>query len=133
MVPPHEIARLDHEELLREEFNRWARDDRVRDMERWHRPVTEKVVERMQLSPDERILDVGCGDGWTCRLLSPLAPEGAVVGIDVADEMIALARGRSIEAGQHLIRARLGGRDPLGRGLLLAGAQCRVGPLLALA
>ncbi len=97
MVPPHEIARLDHEELLREEFNRWARDDRVRDMERWHRPVTEKVVERMQLSPDERILDVGCGDGWTCRLLSPLAPEGAVVGIDVADEMIALARGRSIE------------------------------------
>ena len=97
MVPPHEIARLDHEELLREEFNRWPCEGRSDEMEHWHRPVTEKVVGRMQLSPDERILDLGCGDGWTCRLLSPLAPEGAVVGIDIADEMIAIARGRSIE------------------------------------
>lgn len=97
MLPPQEIPRLDHEELLREEFNRWAREDRAGDMERWHRPVTEKVVERMQLSPDDRILDVGCGDGWACRLLSQLAPDGAVVGIDVADEMISLARARSLE------------------------------------
>ena len=97
MVPAHQTARLDHEEILREEFNRRACEDRSGEMEHWRRPVTEKVVEQMQLSPDDRILDVGCGDGWTCRLLSPLIPEGAVVGIDIADEMIAIARGRSIE------------------------------------
>ena len=97
MVPPHQTARLDHEELVRQEFNGWVRAGRSGEMERWHRPVTKKVIQRMQLSPDDRILDIGCGDGWTCRSLSPLVPDGAVVGIDVSDEMISLARGLSIE------------------------------------
>ena len=38
------------------------------------------------------MLDVGCGSGWASRLLAERAPSGGVVGIDIADEMIKLAR-----------------------------------------
>ena len=65
-------------------------------METQHRRVTEKTIELMELGPDERILDLGCGDGWASRLLSPLCPEGAIVGVDISNEMIRLAREKSV-------------------------------------
>jgi ubiquinone/menaquinone biosynthesis C-methylase UbiE len=38
------------------------------------------------------VLDVGCGNGWATRLLAGKAHDGRVVGIDIADEMIRIAR-----------------------------------------
>ncbi len=66
-------------------------------MESQHRRITEKTIERMELGPDERILELGCGDGWASRLLSPLCPEGAILGVDVSDEMIRSAREKSAD------------------------------------
>ena len=96
MYPPHLQKRYKQEERLRAEFDRWALAGRGPDMEAQHRRITEKTIERMELSPDERILDLGCGDGWASRLLSPLCPEGAIVGVDISDEMIRLAREKSV-------------------------------------
>jgi arsenite methyltransferase len=76
------------EQQLREEFNRWAEDGRGDEMEAHHRPITDPMLELMQLRPDERVLDVGCGSGWFCRQIAALVPQGSVMGVDVSDEMV---------------------------------------------
>lgn len=50
----------------------------------------------MAIPADARVLDVGCGSGWATRLLAEKAPRGRVVGIDIADGMIELARETSL-------------------------------------
>jgi len=79
------------DEHLKIEFNEWARAGRGEDMERGHRPVGEQAIALMQLPPDARVLDVGCGSGWATRLMAQQAPEGKVIGIDISDEMIQVA------------------------------------------
>jgi ubiquinone/menaquinone biosynthesis C-methylase UbiE len=46
----------------------------------------------MRVTEDARVLDVGCGSGWATRLLSEKAKRGRVVGIDISDEMVRIAR-----------------------------------------
>ena len=85
------------DEILREEFNRWAEQGRGEEMERHHLDITEKTLRRMELRAGERVLDLGCGAGWATRLLARLVGEGPegfgqVVGVDISDEMIRRAR-----------------------------------------
>jgi ubiquinone/menaquinone biosynthesis C-methylase UbiE len=80
------------DELLRLEFNDWARAGRGEGMEKDHRPVGEQAIDLMVIPADARVLDVGCGSGWAARLMAEKASSGRVVGIDIADEMVALAR-----------------------------------------
>jgi ubiquinone/menaquinone biosynthesis C-methylase UbiE len=79
------------DERLRLEFNDWAKAGRGEGMERGHRPVGEQAIELMAIKPDARVLDVGCGSGWACRLMAAKASAGKVVGIDISDEMVRLA------------------------------------------
>jgi trans-aconitate methyltransferase len=54
------------------------------------------VLELLNPQPDERILDLGCGDG---ALSEKLVAAGArVVGVDASAEMVAAAQGRGIDA-----------------------------------
>ena len=82
---------------LREEFNRWAEAGRGDGMEQDHLPITLPVLEKMQLAPTDNVLDLGCGSGWLSRRLSKLIPEGRVVGMDISDEMIRVARRSSAD------------------------------------
>jgi len=82
---------------LREEFNRWAEAGRGEGMEQDHLPITLPVVEKMRLTGTENILDVGCGAGWLSRRLARVVPQGRVVGMDISDEMIRVARRTSAE------------------------------------
>ena len=77
---------------LRDEFNRWAEAGRGEGMAEDHLPITLPVLARMQLTPADSVLDVGCGAGWLLRLLAERVTEGRVVGMDVSDEMIRHAR-----------------------------------------
>ena len=79
-------------EQLREEFNRWAEAGRGEGMERDHLPIVLPMLAQMALRPDENVLDAGCGSGWLVRLLASQITEGRVVGMDISDEMVRLAR-----------------------------------------
>jgi SAM-dependent methyltransferase len=66
-------------------------------MEQDHLPIVLPVLDRMRLSPEDNVLDVGCGAGWLSRLLAEQVPEGRVVGVDISDEMIRRARRNSAD------------------------------------
>lgn len=59
-----------------------------------HRDVWQRHLEietlRGLVQPTDRVLDIGCGNGYTTRRLAPQVRE--IVGIDYSDEMIARAR-----------------------------------------
>jgi 2-polyprenyl-3-methyl-5-hydroxy-6-metoxy-1,4-benzoquinol methylase len=56
-------------------------------------PATERLL---GLQPGERVLDVACGNGLTSRRLAVMGAE--VVAFDFAEELIARARRRTVEA-----------------------------------
>lgn len=62
------------------------------------------VLELLNPQPGERILDVGCGDGWLTEKLAHIGCE--VVGVDGSAEQIAAAQARGLTAmvmdGQQL-------------------------------
>ncbi len=70
-------------------------------MEAHHISITEQTLAMMDLKPGERVLDLGCGTGWTSRMMAKAVANGdkpgQVVGLDVADEMIRRARAASID------------------------------------
>src|SRR5450631_641159 len=82
---------------LREEFNRWAAAGRGDGMERDHLPIVLPAIRKMRLAATDNVLDVGCGSGWLARRLAGLVPEGRVVGVDISDEMVRVARRSSAE------------------------------------
>jgi ubiquinone/menaquinone biosynthesis C-methylase UbiE len=90
------------DEMLREEFNRWAAEGKGEEMERHHFDITQKTLARMELRFGERVLDLGCGAGWASRILARMVGgeaggSGHVVGLDISDEMVRRARAASDE------------------------------------
>ncbi len=51
-----------------------------------------ELIARLHLRGDERILDVGCGDGKVTAELARAVPRGSVTGTDASAEMIAFAK-----------------------------------------
>lgn len=49
---------------------------------------------KLSLQGDERLLDIGCGDGKVTAEMARSLPKGSVVGIDSSKEMIKLARSK---------------------------------------
>lgn len=70
------------------------------------------------LSPrsGERLLEVGCGSGALCRLIAPaLMPDGELIGLDVARDMVAAARRYASETLDiaPLLRFEIGAAEKL--------------------
>ena len=51
-----------------------------------------RIIGELDLHGDERILDLGCGDGTLTAQLADAAPEGSVLGVDAPVGMIETAR-----------------------------------------
>ena len=59
-----------------------------------------ELIAQLHLRGDERILDVGCGDGKVTAELARAVPKGSVTGIDASPEMICFAR-KTFHPGKH--------------------------------
>lgn len=58
------------------------------------------AVDRLHLQPGEKVLDVGCGTGASALPAAKLVgPQGEVVGIDIAENMLVRARAKAHRAG----------------------------------
>jgi len=65
------------------------------------------VVERVELTGSETVLDAGCGSGRVTELLAARVPDGKVIGIDASASMIEAAGTRLrelVEAGRISLR-----------------------------
>lgn len=72
---------------------RWLRNVDV--MEEMVRPVGEALLARAAFRPGERVVDVGCGGGWTSRQVADAVGEkGLVVGLDISPPLVAEAARR---------------------------------------
>ena len=92
----------EHNEALRDEFNRWAEAGAGEGMEYEHLPIALPVLDQMQLGRDDNVLDVGSGAGWLARLIAERVPEGRVVGLDISDEMVRRARRNYVDVGNAM-------------------------------
>jgi len=94
-------SKMTAEEQVRDEFNQWASEGKGEEMEAHHISITEQTLAIMNLKPGERVLDLGCGTGWSSRMIAKAVANGnklgQVVGLDVADEMIRRARASSTD------------------------------------
>lgn len=75
-------------------------------------PVARELMRTAALAPGERVLDVACGTGVIARLAAEqVGPEGAVTAVDVAADMIEVAR--SVPSSGAPIDWRTGGAEAL--------------------
>lgn len=66
-------------------------------------PLGRAAQQAIDVAPGERVLDIGCGCGHTTLALAEAAsPNGEVLGVDISDPMLAVARQRA--AGNPAIR-----------------------------
>ncbi|MBV8515056.1 MAG: methyltransferase domain-containing protein [Acidobacteria bacterium] len=62
---------------------------------------------RGRLRGDERVLDVGCGNGKVTQEIAAMVPRGSVIGVDASAKMVDFARELSAELGKGVAPANL--------------------------
>ena len=62
----------------------------------------EELMDKLHLAGNERILDLGCGDGKITSALADCVPDGTVVGIDSSASMIRFAQDSHAAYGPRL-------------------------------
>lgn len=83
------------------------------------------LLELLDPQPGDRVLDVGCGSGWTTALLAGLVgPDGSVVGVEIVPDLVTF--GRANLAGLDLPWARIEPAHPEVLGLPEAGPYDRI-------
>ncbi len=71
------------------------------------------LLEALDARPRQRVLDVGCGSGWTCALLAAIVGgAGRIVGVELVPELAAQARDRL--AGYPQVEVLTAEQDVLG-------------------
>ncbi|WP_372995208.1 class I SAM-dependent methyltransferase [Lutispora sp.] len=50
--------------------------------------LANELIPKLGLKGNERVLDVGCGDGKITAEIAKLLPDGSIVGIDISEDMI---------------------------------------------
>lgn len=77
-------------------------------------PQERLLFDRYQLPDGADILDAGCGTGEITRRLGEMFPQARLLGVDIIDDHLALARTRCAALGK---RVRFEGRSIFGLGL----------------
>ncbi len=53
--------------------------------------VAEQYLNRLSFKPNDKVLDVGCGNGGFSKKILDMVPQGSVLGIDASENMLKLA------------------------------------------
>ena len=78
-----------------------AYDTQTRSFERYRR----EIVEALPLHRGDVVLDAGCGTGMCIPILADrVGPEGMIIGVDAAPDMLAVAAARVAAAGWSNVR-----------------------------
>src|SRR5215470_12679625 len=68
-----------------------------------------RTIERLALQPGTRVLDVCCGSGASAIPAAQIVgPTGSVLGVDLADRLLALARAKATALGLRNVTFRSG-------------------------
>ncbi|HEY94764.1 MAG TPA: class I SAM-dependent methyltransferase [Dehalococcoidia bacterium] len=74
----------------------------------------ERLPYYANLTPGQSVLDVGCGTGWcTIAAANLLGNQGKIVGVDIADNLLVLARNKTVTAGISNVEYYLGNAEDL--------------------
>jgi trans-aconitate 2-methyltransferase len=87
--------------------HKWNPEDYEKNssaQEKW----ADALISGLKLKGDERILDIGCGDGKITAKISARVPGGQVLGIDSSQDMIDFARKRFPQSQHANLRFELG-------------------------
>lgn len=76
-------------------FDGWARAGRAEEMERGHAGTAVPFLRRALPRRPFSFLDVGCGNGWACRLAASSGRCTRATGIDSSPQMVRRARSRA--------------------------------------
>jgi ubiquinone/menaquinone biosynthesis C-methylase UbiE len=82
---------------------RWVADADRRD--EVLAPVAEALLAATSLQPGDRVLDVGCGCGVTSVAAADAVAPGDVVGVDLSDPMLSVARSRKGDRSIEFVQA----------------------------
>ncbi|HZO75322.1 MAG TPA: methyltransferase domain-containing protein [Ktedonobacteraceae bacterium] len=69
-------------------------------MGRQHRPETTWTVDLLDIQPTDTVLEIGFGAGQGIKLAAAQACEGHVMGIDLSEDMVRVARRRNAQAAR---------------------------------
>lgn len=72
--------------------NRWDATDYQHNstaQQKWAR----ELIEKLEIKGNEKVLDIGCGDGKITAEIAEKLSEGSIIGVDISKEMIDLAIG----------------------------------------
>jgi SAM-dependent methyltransferase len=96
----------------------WSESSREYDAfeKQWHfyATVAEEVVRHLDVRPDSRVLELACGTGACTSVLARLCSEGEVVGLDLSEGMLEVARENARSAGYTNVRFVHGDAEDLG-------------------
>lgn len=74
-----------------------------------------EMLDLLDVRPATRVLDVGCGSGWTTALLGDLVgPEGEVVGVELVPELVTWGRENLTSYAMPWTRIEQASEDLLG-------------------
>jgi ubiquinone/menaquinone biosynthesis C-methylase UbiE len=80
----------------------------------WAR-IGRRTVERLDLTPGAAVLDVGCGAGASALPAAErVGPRGRVIGVDLAERLLVIARQKAARLGLDNIEFRAGDMEQLG-------------------
>ena len=72
---------------------KWNAEDYEKNSS-WQQKLATELIATIDLKGNERILDIGCGDGKVTAEIARNVPNGAVLGIDKSEEMIDYAQSK---------------------------------------
>jgi ubiquinone/menaquinone biosynthesis C-methylase UbiE len=75
----------------------------------------QRTIERLRLKPGSVILDVGCGSGASAIPAGEIVgPDGRVIGVDLAERLLAMARSKAVAQRLENIEFRRADMETLG-------------------